>query len=115
MTEPSLYVGQKFEFFGLPGVKVNQPLQTDEETGQEYVVLVPSMLVEPVWPETDRHVEIVSISVTGNVCFRINVVDDPDLARQLHSIPVERVALMRSMGFWRSNSVRWPLQPGGQE
>ena len=103
MTEPSLNVGQKFEFHGLPSVEVRTPAQTGEE---ETTVAV-------VWPDTDRHVEIVSISVTGNVCFRINVADDPDLSeRQLHSIPLERFALMRSLGFWRSNSIRWPL--GGQ-
>lgn len=108
-----LYVGQKFEVYGLPTRLRHPALQIDPATGEEFMVVVSSTLVDYEWPESDRHVEIVSISVTGKVCFKIHCDDDTDADRlrsSLHDIPLERIALMRQMGYWRTNSIRWPLE-----
>lgn len=47
----------------------------------------------------DRTITILSISVSGDVCYRLDIDDDPDDAR-LFNIQLERIELMISTGAW---------------
>ena len=47
----------------------------------------------------ERTITILSISVSGNVCFGIELDDEP--GRSLHDVPIERVSILIENGFWR--------------